>query len=70
MVFNLRTTLETCLKKPVTKTILKNISEMFVELEVYNYEIIDYIRRARLESFDWLNLSRLTLSLSNGTLDK
>ena len=70
MVFNLRTTKKTCLKKPVTKTILKNISEMFVELEVYNYEIIDYIRRARLESFDWLNLSRLTLSLSNGTLDK
>ena len=69
MVFNLRMTLKTCLKT-VTKTILKNISEMFVELEVYNYEIIDYIRRARLESFDWLNLSRLTLSLSNGTLDK
>ena len=52
------------------KTILKNISEMFVELEVYNYEIADYIRIARLESFDWLNLSRLNLSLSNGTLDK
>ena len=52
------------------KTILKNISEMFVELEVYNYEIVDYIRKARLESFDWLNPSRLTLSLSNGTLDK
>ena len=69
MVFNLRTTLKTYLNT-VTKTILKNISEMFVELEVYNYEIIDYIRRARLESFDWLNLSRLILSLSNGTLDK
>ena len=68
MVFNLRTTLETYLKT-ITKTILKNISEMFVELEVYNYEIADYIRIARLESFDWLNPSRLTLSLSNGTLD-
>ena len=53
----------------ITKTILKNISETFVELEVYNYEKVDYIQTARLESFDWLNLSRSNRSLSDDTLD-